>query len=60
MLEICAEKWLFNFKKIIIEQPVKYDNKSFIRLALGSYVRMLMQMILILSLIKIELKKLYC
>ena len=43
-LEICAKERndFFNFKKIIIGQPVKYDNKSFIRLALGSYnVRML-------------------
>ena len=38
-MRICAIERddLFNFKKIIIGQPVKYDNLSFIRLALGSY-----------------------
>ena len=43
-LKICAEQRddFYDFKKIIIGQPVKYDNKSFIRLALGSFnVRML-------------------
>ena len=43
-LKICAKERddFYDFKKIIIGQPVKYDNKSFIRLALGSYnVRML-------------------
>jgi hypothetical protein len=43
-LKVCAEERddFYDFKKIIIGQPVKYDNKSFIRLALGSYnVRML-------------------
>ena len=28
---------LGNYKRVIIGQPVKYENKSFIRLALGSY-----------------------
>ncbi len=43
-LKVCAHERedFYDFKKIIIGQPVKYDNKSFIRLALGSYnVRML-------------------
>jgi hypothetical protein len=43
-LKVCAKERndFQDFKKIIIGQPVKYDNKSFIRLALGSYnVRML-------------------
>jgi len=43
-LKVCANERddFYDFKKIIIGQPVKYDNKSFIRLALGSYnVRML-------------------
>ena len=43
-MKVCGEERedFHDFKKIIIGQPVKYDNKSFIRLALGSYnVRML-------------------
>ena len=38
-MRVCAIERddLFDFKKIIIGQPVKYDNLSFIRLALGSY-----------------------
>ncbi|MBL4652291.1 MAG: hypothetical protein JKY53_05425 [Flavobacteriales bacterium] len=38
-MKICtSERTDFgNYKKIIIGQPVKYENKSFIRLALGSY-----------------------
>tara|TARA_B110000305_G_scaffold79593_1_gene89517 strand:- start:2248 stop:3321 length:1074 start_codon:yes stop_codon:yes gene_type:complete len=68
-LEICAKERndFFDFKKIIIGQPVKYDNKSFIRLALGSYnVRMLIANDFdfqfdkkLISIIIKELKKLY-
>ena len=38
-MEICAKERddLNEYKKIIIGQPVKYENMSFIRLALGSY-----------------------
>jgi len=68
-LEICAKERddFYDFKKIIIGQPVKYDNKSFIRLALGSYnVRMLIGNDFdfqfdkkLISIIEKELKKLY-
>jgi hypothetical protein len=68
-LDICAKERndFFDFKKIIIGQPVKYDNKSFIRLALGSYnVRMLIANDFdfhfdkkLISIITKELKKLY-
>ena len=68
-LAICAKERndFFEFKKIIIGQPVKYDNKSFIRLALGSYnVRMLIANDFnfqfdkkLISIIIKELKKLY-
>ena len=68
-LEICAKERddFYDFKKIIIGQPVKYDNKSFIRLALGSYnVRMLIANDFdfqfdkkLISIIQKELKKLY-
>ena len=38
-MKICANERddLDNYKKIIIGQPVKYENMSFIRLALGSF-----------------------
>ena len=68
-LEICSKERndFYDFKKIIIGQPVKYDNKSFIRLALGSYnVRMLIANDFdfqfdkkLISIIEKELKKLF-
>ena len=66
---ICAKERndFFDFKKIIIGQPVRCDNKSFMRLALGSYnIRMLKANDFdlqydkkLISIIIKELKKLY-